>query len=58
MILMKQSFSLKILKSGHNVFLTGSAGTGKTYLIKQYIQYLKDCEIAPAVVAPTGVAAS
>ena len=29
---MKQDIALTILKTGRNVFLTGSAGTGKTYL--------------------------
>jgi len=36
---MKQETALDILKLGHNVFLTGPAGSGKTYLLKQYIDY-------------------
>ena len=55
---MKQNTALNILKSGKNVFITGSAGTGKTYLLRQYIQYLKERRIHPTVVAPTGIAAS
>ena len=55
---MKQTTALNILKSGKNVFITGSAGTGKTYLLRQYIQYLKERRIHPTVVAPTGIAAS
>lgn len=55
---MKQTTALDILKSGKNVFMTGSAGTGKTYLLRQYIQYLKERAIHPTVVAPTGIAAS
>ncbi len=55
---MKQKIALKILKSGQNVFITGSAGTGKTYLLNKYIQYLKERKISPAIVAPTGIAAS
>lgn len=55
---MKQSTALGILKSGRNVFLTGSAGTGKTFLINQYTSYLKERKIKPAIVAPTGIAAS
>ncbi|HHD92625.1 MAG TPA: helicase [Candidatus Portnoybacteria bacterium] len=47
-----------ILKAGRNVFLTGSAGTGKTYLLNQYIAYLKERGVKPAIVAPTGIAAS
>lgn len=38
--------------------MTGSAGTGKTYILNQYIQYLKERGINPAIVAPTGIAAS
>ena len=55
---MKQEIALGILKAGRNVFLTGSAGTGKTFLINKYITYLKERGIEPAIVAPTGIAAS
>ena len=55
---MKQITALNILKSGQNVFITGSAGTGKTYLLNQYIEYLKERQIYPTIVAPTGIAAS
>ncbi len=55
---MKQSTALNILKSGKNVFITGSAGTGKTYLLHLYTQYLKERRVYPAIVAPTGIAAS
>ncbi len=55
---MKQNTALDILKSGKNVFITGSAGTGKTHLLKLYTQYLKERRVYPAIVAPTGIAAS
>jgi len=55
---MKQKTALDILKSGKNVFITGSAGTGKTYLLNLYTQYLKERRIYPTIVAPTGIAAS
>lgn len=55
---MKQKTALDILKTGQNVFITGSAGTGKTHLLHQYIQYLKERRIYPTIVAPTGIAAS
>ncbi len=38
--------------------MTGSAGTGKTYLLNTYVQYLKERKIYPTIVAPTGIAAS
>jgi ATP-dependent exoDNAse (exonuclease V) alpha subunit len=55
---MKQKTALDILKLGHNVFLTGPAGSGKTYLLKQYIDYLKKNNIGVAVTASTGIAAT
>ena len=55
---MKQITTLNILKSGQNVFITGSAGTGKTYLLNLFIQYLKERQVYPTIVAPTGIAAS
>lgn len=55
---MKQKTALDILKLGHNVFLTGPAGSGKTYLLKQYIEYLKKNGIGVAVTASTGIAAT
>ena len=55
---MKQTTALNILKSGKNVFITGSAGTGKTYLLNLYTKYLKERRVYPAIVAPTGIAAS
>ncbi len=55
---MKQENALNILKLGKNVFITGSAGTGKTYLLNKFIKYLKSKDIYPAIVAPTGISAS
>lgn len=55
---MKQKTALDILKLGHNVFLTGPAGSGKTFLLKQYIDYLRKNNIGVAVTASTGIAAT
>ena len=55
---MTQQEALDILKLGHNVYLTGSAGSGKTYLLNQYIDYLKKNKIEVAVTASTGIAAT
>lgn len=55
---MQQNQALDILKTGTNVFLTGSAGAGKTYVLNQYINYLKVRKIAVAVTASTGIAAT
>lgn len=55
---MTQSEALKILFTGQNVFLTGAAGSGKTYVLNQYISYLKDNNIPVAITASTGIAAT
>lgn len=55
---MNQETALSILKTGQNVYLTGSAGTGKTYLLNQYIEYLRVREVALAITASTGIAAT
>ncbi|MDD2274853.1 MAG: AAA family ATPase, partial [Candidatus Pacebacteria bacterium] len=38
---MDQEKAFEIMKSGENVFLTGSAGTGKTFLLNSFINHLK-----------------
>lgn len=50
--------ALKILKTGQNAFLTGPAGSGKTHLLNQYIEYLKSHGVPYAVTASTGIAAT
>ena len=55
---MRQSSALDILKTGQNVFLTGSAGSGKTYTLNQYIEYLRARRVPVAVTASTGIAAT
>lgn len=46
------------MKMGHNVYLTGSAGSGKTHVLNQYIKYLKDNDVDVGVTASTGIAAT
>lgn len=55
---MNQALALSLLKSGRNVFLTGQAGAGKTYVINQYIQWLRSCDVPVAITASTGIAAT
>ena len=50
-----QKYSYSLLESGENVFLTGWAGTGKTYVLQKFIEAHKK-EIA--VCSPTGIAAN
>ncbi len=55
---MDQKQALDILKTGRNVFLTGVAGSGKTYVLNEYIRYLKAHSINAGVTASTGIAAT
>lgn len=55
---MTQNDALQILKTGANVFLTGEPGSGKTYILNQYIEYLKGHGVLPTVTASTGIAAT
>ena len=55
---MDQDLAFNVLRTGNNVFLTGNAGTGKTYLLNKYIAYLHSHAIKVAVTASTGIAAT
>jgi ATP-dependent DNA helicase PIF1 len=55
---MTQAQALEILKTGANVFLTGEPGSGKTFVVNEYVRYLKACEVPVAVTASTGIAAT
>ena len=55
---MIQKEALDILKMGQHVYLTGEAGAGKTHVLNQYIAWLREHDIEPAVTASTGIAAT
>ena len=55
---MRQKTALEMLKTGKNIFLTGQAGAGKTYILNQYIKYLRKHSIKVAITASTGIAAT
>lgn len=55
---MKQSEALDILKMGHNAFITGAAGSGKTHLLNEYIRYLRENGVTVGITASTGIAAT
>jgi ATP-dependent exoDNAse (exonuclease V) alpha subunit len=55
---MTQQEALEILKMGHNAFLTGAAGSGKTYVLNEYINWLKGEGVEVGVTASTGIAAT
>lgn len=55
---MTQEQAFSVLKSGQSVFLTGPAGSGKTFLLKRFIKYLHAKGKKVSVTATTGLAAT
>jgi len=55
---MKQTLALAILDSGHSIFLTGPAGSGKTYVLNQFVKNARRDGKSVAVTASTGLAAT
>ncbi len=55
---MKQTLALAILDAGHSIFLTGPAGSGKTYVLNEFIREARTQGKSVAVTASTGLAAT
>lgn len=55
---MDQTLALEIMLSGKNVLLTGPAGSGKTYVLSQFIRLSRAAGKSVAVTATTGLAAT
>lgn len=55
---MTQSEAMALLKMGYNVFLTGAPGSGKTFLLNKYIEFLRQHGKKVAITATTGIAAT
>lgn len=53
----EQDKAMNSLMSGANIFLTGKAGTGKSFVIRRFIAWCKDTKKNILVCAPTGIAA-
>lgn len=56
--MMKQTLALAILDAGHSIFLTGPAGSGKTFVLNQFIREARANGKSVAVTASTGLAAT
>jgi ATP-dependent DNA helicase PIF1 len=52
----KQELVIRLAKTGHNVFVTGHIGTGKTSVVRTVIQQLREQGKQVAVTASTGLA--
>ena len=53
----EQKKPVRAVLRGNNIFLTGGAGTGKTYVLKALNQALQGAFLNVVVCAPTGIAA-
>lgn len=53
----EQTVAFNILNTGRNVFLTGDAGVGKSYIIQKFIEHQESMGKEVLVCAPTGIAA-
>lgn len=53
----EQQKAFDLMLSGKNIFLTGNAGTGKSYLLNEFIKYQEEHKKKIVVTAPTGIAA-
>ncbi|MBL7058033.1 AAA family ATPase [Patescibacteria group bacterium] len=55
---MTQNQALQILNKGHNIYLTGPAGSGKTFLLNKFIEDLNKKGVGVGITASTGIAAT
>lgn len=53
----EQAALVDIIMKGHNVFYTGSAGCGKSTVLKAFVKKLREADKNVRIVAPTGRAA-
>lgn len=53
----KQAEALTLMKEGHNIFITGPAGTGKSFLVNRFKEWCDKENKILAVTSTTGVAA-
>lgn len=53
----EQAELVSLIEQGHNVFYTGSAGCGKSTVLKAFVRRLRDSGKKVRIIAPTGRAA-
>lgn len=55
---MEQDKAIELAEKGYNIFLTGQAGTGKTYTLNKIIKRLKNKGLIVSKTASTGIAST
>ena len=55
---MQQSEALTILSAGANAFITGAPGSGKTFVLNEFVDQARQAGAVVAVTASTGIAAT
>jgi len=55
---MTQSQAIELMLQGSNIFLTGAPGSGKSYVIDQFVRQVRTKNRVVALTATTGIAAS
>lgn len=55
---MKQVQALRVMLAGESVFLTGAPGSGKTFVLNEFIRRAKKAKKRIAITASTGIAAT
>lgn len=58
MFTMDQALALEIMLEGESVLLTGPAGSGKTYVLNQFVKHAREQGKSVAITATTGLAAT
>jgi ATP-dependent DNA helicase PIF1 len=58
MLTVKQDLFKKLALEGQNIYLTGKAGTGKSFVVKDVIDTLGSMRRNVVAIAPTGIAAT
>ena len=53
----RQNYALDMMKKGKNIFLTGQAGTGKSYTIMTFVKWCISNSINYAITSTTGISA-
>lgn len=52
----EQNEALSVIRAGHNLYIGGQAGTGKTYLLQKVVNVLRNDGKSVSITCTTGIA--